>query len=104
MSIQDSPYAKKDVSADEAKKNLDFLANLTADDGALLAHIGRQLLTARVQHSQFATTFADACRIVESEFLEFKSKAMVDRIDDAHVEAKHCIVTFARLINFEYRA
>ena len=104
MSNHDLAFCKKSVSADEAKKNQDFFANLTAEDGALLAYIGRQLLTARVQHPSFATDFEDACRQVESEFLEFKSKALWDRFDDAHIEATHCIVTFARLINFEYRA
>jgi len=90
------------LSPDQVKADVAFLTRITDTDAALLAHIGRAILTARMSHSRFATDFADACRAEESEFLEFKSKVLVGRVEDAHVEAVDCIVTLARLINEEY--
>ena len=104
MSVQAQGYVKTVLSPDEIHGNMKFLAGITDEDAALLAYIGRQILIARKAHPNFAATFEEASRVVESEFLEFKSKVLANRIWDAHGEAEHCIVTLFRLINQEYAA
>jgi hypothetical protein len=99
-----APFAfnKRFCGTDQKKKDLHFISQLTPEDVALLEHIGSRLLQARREYPSFADDFDTACRYIESEYLEFKSKAIVRRIETAEVEAADLVITLLRLINREW--
>lgn len=78
----------------------------------LLISLGQEMCRARRAHETFAVSIGHAVDFVESEFLEWKSQAMLTRNPDGTInEAKrkrseaeglHLMATMGRYLNREY--
>lgn len=100
-------------SAANAKEQAAVLAELAEVVGyPLLIKIARAVCAGRRAYPLFAVSQREAADVVESEFLEWKSQAMLvtaadgslceRRIARSEEEGSHVLATMARYVNREY--
>ena len=100
---QSSPASSLSSQGRSREHEQALLAELSEAVGAgLLIKICRHIMRAETEHPVFAEDFAGAVTEVKSELLEWESKAIVGRREDAEVEALDGITTLFRFIRRDY--